>query len=370
MDADKAVDKTANPFTVYYAQLLHQGNMLQDYVRTGTYRHAFLSNETDFKDKVVLDVGTGTGILALFAVQAGARKVYAVEASESAEVARVLVAANGCADKIEIVQGKLEEINLPEKVDIIISEPIGFLLVHERMLETYAVARERFLKPGGLMMPTTGSIILAPISDEALYNEQLAKVGFWNNNAFYGVDLSPVLEKANDEYFSQAVVGTFPLSSLLSTHRTVHAIDFSAVTPEELQGFDVDFSFRIDRTALMHGIAGWFDIAFIGSTEHVILSTAPECPATHWYQCRLLLPEPLAVNRGQYVSGTLKFVANEKFSYNIHMTARIDGTDVESCNVIHLHDQMYHYLSGNAASSGANANNYSSSSPYEASGTH
>ena len=141
----------ANPFTVYYAQLLHQGNMLQDYVRTGTYRHAFMSNTTDFTDKVVLDVGTGTGILALFAVQAGARKVYAVEASESAEVARTLVAANGYADKIEIIQGKLEEINLPEKVDIIISEPIGFLLVHERMLETYAVARERFLKPGGWM---------------------------------------------------------------------------------------------------------------------------------------------------------------------------------------------------------------------------
>ena len=182
----------ANPFTVYYAQLLHQGNMLQDYVRTGTYRHAFMSNTTDFTDKVVLDVGTGTGILALFAVQAGARKVYAVEASESADVARTLVAANGYADKIEIIQGKLEDLNLPEKVDIIISEPIGFLLVHERMLETYAVARERFLKPGGLMMPTTGSIVLGPITDEALYNEQLAKIGFWNNSAFYGVDLSPV----------------------------------------------------------------------------------------------------------------------------------------------------------------------------------
>ena len=144
-------NKEANPFTVYYAQLLHQGNMLQDYVRTGTYRHAFMSNTTDFTDKVVLDVGTGTGILALFAVQAGARKVYAVEASESADVARTLVAANGYADKIEIIQGKLEEINLPEQVDIIISEPIGFLLVHERMLETYAVARERFLKPGEWM---------------------------------------------------------------------------------------------------------------------------------------------------------------------------------------------------------------------------
>jgi histone-arginine methyltransferase CARM1 len=77
-----------------------------------------------------LDVGTGTGILAFFAVQAGARKVYAVEASQSAEIAKLLIQSNGYADRIEVIQGKIEDIQLPEKVDIIISEPIGFLLVH------------------------------------------------------------------------------------------------------------------------------------------------------------------------------------------------------------------------------------------------
>ena len=121
-------DDKSNPFTQYYAQLLHQGNMLQDLTRTGTYRHAFLSNAVDFHDKVVLDVGTGTGILAIFACQAGARKVYAVEASQSAEIARLLIEANGYSDRIEVIQAKLEDVQLLEKVDIIISEPIGFLL--------------------------------------------------------------------------------------------------------------------------------------------------------------------------------------------------------------------------------------------------
>jgi histone-arginine methyltransferase CARM1 len=90
----------------------------------------------------------------------------------------------------------------------------------------------------------------------------------------------------------------------------------------------------------MHGIGGWFDINFIGSTENVVLSTAPECPGTHWYQCRLLFPDPIAVNRGQYVSGSLIFEANEKFSYYVYMTARIDGTEVVSENKINLHDQV------------------------------
>ncbi len=130
--------------------------MLADYVRTGTYQKAIYDNSIDFRDKVVLDVGTGTGILAFFAIQAGAKMVYAVDASNSVKVAKALSLSNKYQDRITIIKGRIEEIELPEKVDVIISEPIGFLLVHERMLESYVVARDRFLKPGGLMMPTTG----------------------------------------------------------------------------------------------------------------------------------------------------------------------------------------------------------------------
>jgi hypothetical protein len=90
----------------------------------------------------------------------------------------------------------------------------------------------------------------------------------------------------------------------------------------------------------MHGFAGWFDLDFCGSAETIHFSTAPECPGTHWYQCRLLFREPLAVNRGQFVSGTMRFQANEFFSYYIDMTARIDGTEIETKNRIHLKDQV------------------------------
>lgn len=348
LPAPEPIDGKANPFTQYYAQLLHQGNMLQDHVRTEAYQRAFLNNSIDFTDKVVLDVGTGTGILAFFAMQAGAKRVYAIEASASAEIAQALATANGYEkDKVIIIRGKVEEIPdsmIPEKVDIIISEPIGFLLVHERMLESYAAARQRFLKPGGLMMPTTGSIILAPITDDTLYKEQLNKIAFWTNDNFFGINLTPALPAAQMEYFSQPVVGYFPSTAIISPHRTKHTIDFSVVEPAEMHKFDVDFKFKIDTTAIMHGIGGWFDINFLGSVETVILSTAPDSPGTHWYQCRLLFKDPIAVNKGQTVSGRLAFSANDKFSYFIDMTARIEGTDVETSNKINLHDQMYHYL--------------------------
>ena len=333
-----------NPFTHYYAQLLHQGNMLADNIRTSTYQRAMYVNAADFADKVVLDVGTGTGVLAIFAANAGAKKVYAVDASDGADVARKIVESNGLGDKIEVIKGKVEEIELPEKVDIIVSEPIGFLLVHERMLESYAAARERFLKPGGLMFPTTGSIVLAPVTDDALYKEQLEKVEFWDNTDFYGIDFSCVIPDANVEYFTQPVVGYFPASSIISDNRTVHTVDFTQIMGEELHDFTIDFAYKIDRTAILHALGGWFDLAFIGTTETVPLSTAPDAPGTHWYQCRLMFHEPLAVNKGQVVTGSLHFVVNDKFSYTIHMTAKLQGTTVETESTVNLHDQLYKYL--------------------------
>ncbi|CAG8843979.1 17833_t:CDS:2, partial [Racocetra persica] len=116
-------------------------------VRTSTYRSAILLNgPLCFHDKLVLDVGAGSGILSYFAVQAGARKVYAVEASQMAEKMRKLVETANAAesetlaknaflkDKIEVIQAKIEDPDLPiPKVDTIISEPIGVLLIHERM---------------------------------------------------------------------------------------------------------------------------------------------------------------------------------------------------------------------------------------------
>ena len=83
-----------------------------------------------------MDCGSGTGILSMFAAQAGAKKVYAIEASDSiCALSRAIIKANGLSDKIEVIHGEIEKISLPvDEVDIIISEWMGFYLVHEGML--------------------------------------------------------------------------------------------------------------------------------------------------------------------------------------------------------------------------------------------
>lgn len=130
--------------------------------------------------KVVLDVGTGSGILAIWSAQAGARKVYAVEATNMAEHARELVKANNVQDVVEVIQGSMEDIQLPEKglaflrfsklssnsvfvlvsclfdmywcaVDVIISEWMGYFLLRESMFDSVICARDRWLKPTGVM---------------------------------------------------------------------------------------------------------------------------------------------------------------------------------------------------------------------------
>lgn len=340
-------EEQQHPFFHYYGMLVHQQNMLQDDVRTGCYYRSVMDNLSDFKGKVVLDVGTGSGILAMFCAMAGARKVYAVEASDSAECAQKLVDGNGLGDVVKIIKGKVEEIDdLPEKVDVVISEPMGFLLVHERMLESYLCGRDRFLKPnGGKMFPSCGCMYFLPFSDWSLWEEQKMKSDFWCEKNFYGVDLSVLKEEGRSQHFSQPVVGVVDPSVLIANDPVTHGVDFLNIKQKELLEINVPFKFVVNRTCLMHGMACWFDVDFNGSEKTVRLSTGPFDTTTHWYQCRLLSKTPIAVNVGQTVSGLIKMVANKKYSYDIEFTMFLDGTNVSSGkNVIKLQDQMYHYL--------------------------
>ena len=198
----------------FYSKISNQQNMLQDLIRTQTYRNAIFSNEIDFKNKLVMDVGTGSGILAIFSAQAGAKHVYAVEASSSAYYAKLLFKNNNLEHKITLINKPIDvnidlSDDIKEKVDTLISEPLGILLVNERMLETYLLARDFYLKPGGKMFPSSSVMHFTPFSDEGLYNEQCEKVKFWMNNNFFNVDLSGLYEAALKEKMSQPVIENY-----------------------------------------------------------------------------------------------------------------------------------------------------------------
>jgi type I protein arginine methyltransferase len=130
--------------------------------------------------------------------------------------------------------------------------------VHERMLESFIAARDKYLKPGGMMMPSTADILVAPFTDEQLFNEQNTKSTFWDSNSFYGIDLTPLAVQAKEEYMSQAVVGYFSPDILVSCDKVKHAIDFRTASMRDLQVFEIPVHFRITKTCLLHGLACWY----------------------------------------------------------------------------------------------------------------
>lgn len=167
--------------------------MIQDKVRTSTYAKFILNNPHLFRDAVVLDVGCGTGILSLFAARAGAKRVFAVDASDIAEKAEKIIKANGADNVITVIRGKVEQISLPEgfdKVDIIISEWMGYALLYESMLDSVLHARDRFLKPEGVMAPSQCKMMLGLCDASEIFKE---RIGFWDD--VYGTLLTCALCK-------------------------------------------------------------------------------------------------------------------------------------------------------------------------------
>ncbi|CAM1306138.1 CARM1 (predicted), partial [Pycnogonum litorale] len=285
----------------FYGYLSQQQNMMQDFIRTSTYQQAMLSNLDDFKDKIILDVGAGSGILSFFAVQAGAKRVYAVEASTMAVHAEKLVKNNNLSDRIIVIPGKIEEIDIPEPIDVIISEPMGYMLFNERMLETYLHAK-KWLKPNGKMFPTRGDLHVAPFSDETLFMEQYQKANFWYQESFHGVDLSSLRQAAVIEYLKQPIVDTFDIRICLA--KTLrYTVDFLTSSETDLHDIEIPLWFELTKSGTIHGLAYWFDVAFIGQAQTVWLSTAPTEPLTHWYQVRCLLETPIFAKRGQIITG-------------------------------------------------------------------
>jgi protein arginine N-methyltransferase 1 len=302
-----------------YAYLYHQMDMLEDSHRTGSYHNAVMSNPSCFEDKVVLDVGAGSAILAIFAAQAGAKQVFAVEATDMAKRAKRIVEANGLGDKIRVIQGTVESITLPEQVDIIISEWMGYLLLRESMLDSVLLARDRWLKPGGAMYPFHATLYLAPISGGKIWKQKAeqwqGEDQHWSTfesdmKQWYDIDFSCMKEQFVSEqrkYYLQA--GTFvnlTHKQLSAPGKAIMELDLLQVVVDDLKNPSAPSkcSLRIVRDGPIEGFCGYFDTFFRGSPEspteqQVTLTTAPtNGPSTHWGQQAFGFFPPLNAKRG------------------------------------------------------------------------
>jgi histone-arginine methyltransferase CARM1 len=326
--------------TVHYRFLSNQQNMLEDSQRTGHYRMAITGNKSDFEGRTVLDVGAGTGVLSIFAAQARARKVYAIEGTHMAVHAQRLIDGVGLSDRIEIVQGRLSEISLPVKVDVIVSEPWGFFLFHERMVEAFLLARDRFLAPGGKLFPGTARLWLAPFIDQSLYDMRTRCAAFWRQTDFFGVDLSTMADVAAHELFAMPVLGPVNPQNLMASP-AIFPFDFGTMKLGELAEIRLPFEFVSTHVGPLHGIVGWFDVTFEGTDRRVVLSTAPDQPRTHWTQLRFVFVQPPFVNVGDVLRGSLLLRANAQSSYDAAFEGEIVGKMRLPEQTFYIHTYFY-----------------------------
>lgn len=275
-----------------YKSLQEHHSMFFDDCRNQYYFSA-LQKVID-KDSVILDLGAGLGILGLMALSLGAKKVYLVEPASIIETTRMVIKANKLSDRVVCIEGTIEEVELPERVDIITSVFTGNFLLQEDLLPSLFYARDKFLRPEGKLIPDRAKMITVPISFPKYY---VKHIDCWSKSV-HNVDFNLVRKFAANNIYS--VSPQKEQIDLLSEPAEIIELDFMTSTEASCRK---KIEIVISKDKELHGFLGWFD-AKLGDEW---LSTSPIIDQQmHWNQLFLPLEEPLNVVKGE----TVKFELN------------------------------------------------------------
>jgi len=219
---------------------------LADAVRVSAFRQAI--EEIVTPGDVVLDLGAGTGILGLMACRAGAKRVYAVDEGPIIGLAHEVAAANGFQDRITHVKGLSTRVELPERVDVVLADQIGRFGLESGILEYFGDARARFLKPGGVMVPSEIRLVVVPVECRDLFGQ----IEFWRQTPA-GYDFRPALVIAANTGYPARLDPAHLLGS------PMQAISLRLSTASPAAALSAEVVLVAARPGTLHGIGGWFE---------------------------------------------------------------------------------------------------------------
>lgn len=261
------------------------GEMIADAERFGAYARAIEAAVRP--GDTVAEIGCGPGVFSLLACRAGARRVFAIESDDSIHFARQLAAANGFTDRIEFLQSDSRKTELPERVNVIVSDIRGVLPLYDHVIPSMEDARQRLLATGGIMIPRRDTLKAAVIEAGEYYSRLTSP---WQKSV-PGVDLSPsVLFILNQSYSS-----SFKNEQLLTQPQNWGVLDYMAGAPTRVTA-ELDFHAARDGTA--HGVCLWFETNLF---EDIGYSSGPGTAGTVYGQLFLPWLEPVAVEKGRKI---------------------------------------------------------------------
>lgn len=266
------------------------GRMVADRVRMEAY-HAALAAVVR-PGAVVVDLGTGTGVMACLAARLGAAHVYAVEPSDAIQVAREVAAANGLAERITFLQCLGSEVRLPAPADAVVSDLRGILPLLGHNLQALADARARLLRPGGALIPLRDRIHAAPVEAPARWAGCVAP----SDADAFGLDVEPARRHAADGWYQ---VHLEP-GQLLAGARPGPVVDYLAPPVDDVAA---TFEWTVERDGQGHGIAAWFDAEL---APGIGFSNAPGAPPAVYGQALFPWPRPVALRLGDRVRVALR----------------------------------------------------------------
>ena len=272
-----------------YAEFEVHRTMIRDRVRTEAFRRAIAAIVRP--GDIVLDVGAGSGILSVFAAQAGAARVYAVEETTIAVLAQELAAANGVAEIVQVIQGDVMAMEPPERVDVIVSEWLGGFGIDEGMLVPVIAARDRWLKPGGVMIPRAVTAWTALVHDR--YLEEM--VDFLRDNP-YGLELEDLIEKTVNEISYSGSFRHLAAGDRRSEPGRLWTTDADLITLEQAQvPHAAEVLLPIDDHGTANALALWFSAEL---APDISISVGPGDPPTHWGMTTAPLRAPVELSPG------------------------------------------------------------------------
>lgn len=279
--------------------------MLNDRMRTSSFLAGIA--ETVNSGDVVLDIGTGTGVLALAAARAGAKHVYAVEASAVGDVAEAIFEANGMADRITLLRGWSTRISLPERADVLVSEIIGNEPLGENVLEVTRDARRRLLKPGARMVPSKVRILGIPVTlpRAEFARHRLTEDMLRDWRSWYGIDFDLL---APGDGVPESVF--FPRPQKARHWETLsEPILLAEVDLREVERVTINRSMTVsaNTSGVLNGLLVYFELDLGPNTR---LSTHPDTADEncHWRSMVWVL-DPLLVTAGECFETTYQYRA-------------------------------------------------------------